>query len=118
MVSADYVWMNGEFVAFEDAKVHVLTHALHYGTSVFEGVRCYETEKGPAVFRHKAHLDRLFQSARLYHMEIPFSPGRDQARDGRADRAATTSAAATSGRWSSAAPARWACTRSTRRSRS
>jgi branched-chain amino acid aminotransferase len=65
--------MNGEFVAFEDAKVPVLTHALHYGTGVFEGVRAYETPRGTAVFRHKAHLDRLFDSARLYHMEIPFS---------------------------------------------
>ena len=63
MVSADYVWMNGEFVAFEDAKVPVLTHALHYGTGVFEGVRCYETPRGTAVFRHAEHMDRLFQSA-------------------------------------------------------
>ena len=73
MVSADYVWMNGEFVAFEDAKVSVLTHALHYGTGVFEGVRAYETPRGTAVFRHRAHLDRLFDSARLYHMDMPFS---------------------------------------------
>src|SRR4051795_10402988 len=65
--------MNGEFVAFEDAKVSVLTHALHYGTGVFEGVRAYETARGTAVFRHQAHLDRLLQSARLYHMEIPYS---------------------------------------------
>src|SRR4051794_20263818 len=65
--------MNGEFVAFEDAKVSVLTHALHYGTGVFEGVRCYETDRGPAVFRHKAHIERLYQSARFYHMEIPFT---------------------------------------------
>src|SRR5919112_185066 len=65
--------MNGEFVAFEDAKVPVLTHALHYGSGVFEGVRCYDTPRGPAVFRHQAHLDRLFQSCRMYHMEIPFS---------------------------------------------
>jgi len=72
-VSADYVWMNGEFVAFEDAKVSVLTHALHYGTGVFEGVRAYETARGTAVFRHQAHLDRLLQSARMYHMEIPYS---------------------------------------------
>src|SRR5919107_5733407 len=55
VVSADYVWMNGEFVAFEDAKVPVLTHALHYGTGVFEGVRAYETPRGTAVFRHKEH---------------------------------------------------------------
>jgi len=65
--------MNGEFVAFEDAKVPVLTHALHYGTGVFEGIRAYETPRGTAVFRHKAHLDRLFQSARMYHMDVPFS---------------------------------------------
>jgi branched-chain amino acid aminotransferase len=73
VVSADVVWMNGEFVAFEDAKVPVLTHALHYGTGVFEGVRCYDTPRGPAVFRHGDHIDRLFKSAELYFMEIPFS---------------------------------------------
>ncbi|MGI8624926.1 MAG: branched-chain amino acid transaminase [Solirubrobacteraceae bacterium] len=73
MVSADWVWMNGEFVAFEDAKVSVFTHALHYGTGVFEGVRCYATDRGPAVFRHTAHIDRLFQSARMYFMDVPFS---------------------------------------------
>jgi branched-chain amino acid aminotransferase len=70
---ADLIWMNGELVAWEDAKVHVLTHALHYGTGVFEGVRCYETERGPAIFRHEDHLDRLFTSARLYFMDVPFS---------------------------------------------
>jgi branched-chain amino acid aminotransferase len=73
VVSADYVWMNGEFVAFEDAKVPVLTHALHYGTGVFEGVRCYETPRGPAVFRHAEHIDRLWKSSELYFMEIPFT---------------------------------------------
>jgi len=68
------IWMNGELVPSEDAKVGVLTHALHYGTSVFEGVRAYETpDGGTAVFRHADHIDRLFRSARLYHMEIPFS---------------------------------------------
>jgi branched-chain amino acid aminotransferase len=70
---ADLIWMNGEFVAWEDAKVHVLTHGLHYGTGVFEGVRCYDTESvGPAVFRHADHIDRLFRSAELYYMPIPF----------------------------------------------
>jgi len=69
---ADLIWMNGEFVNWEDAKVHVLTHGLHYGTGVFEGVRCYDTEIGPAVFRHADHLDRLFKSAELYYMPIPF----------------------------------------------
>ena len=56
---ADLIWMNGEFVPWEDAKVHVLTHALHYGSGVFEGIRAYETERGTAVFRHQDHLDRL-----------------------------------------------------------
>lgn len=72
MDQADLIWMNGEFVAWEDAKVHVLTHGLHYGTGVFEGVRCYDTEIGPAVFRHREHIDRLFNSAELYYMPIPF----------------------------------------------
>jgi branched-chain amino acid aminotransferase len=71
--TADLIWLNGEFVAWEDAKVHVLTHGLHYGTGVFEGERCYETERGPAIFRHKEHLDRLERSARLYYMDLPFS---------------------------------------------
>jgi branched-chain amino acid aminotransferase len=72
MDQADLIWMNGEFVAWEDAKIHVLTHGLHYGTGVFEGVRCYDTEIGPAVFRHADHIDRLFKSAELYYMPIPF----------------------------------------------
>jgi branched-chain amino acid aminotransferase len=71
--TADQIWMNGEFVAWEDAKVHVLTHAMHYGTAVFEGIRAYETEKGTAVFRHQDHLGRLEKSAKLYYMDLPFS---------------------------------------------
>ena len=71
--TADLIWMNGEFVAWEDAKVHVLTHAMHYGTGVFEGIRCYETEQGPAVFRHHDHLSRLRRSAELYYMDMPYS---------------------------------------------
>jgi len=70
---ADLIWHNGELVAWEDAKVHVLTHGLHYGTGVFEGVRAYETDAGPAIFRHGDHLDRLFDSAEFYYMPIPFS---------------------------------------------
>jgi len=69
---ADLIWMNGEFVAWEDAKVHVLTHGLHYGTGVFEGIRCYDTEIGPAVFRHREHLQRLGRSAELYYMPLPY----------------------------------------------
>jgi branched-chain amino acid aminotransferase len=69
---ADLIWMNGEFVAWEDAKVHVLTHGLHYGTGVFEGIRCYDTEIGSAVFRHREHLQRLQRSAELYYMPMPY----------------------------------------------
>jgi len=70
---ADLIWHNGELVAWEDAKVHVLTHGLHYGTGVFEGERAYDTPQGTAIFRHRDHLDRLFQSAELYYMPIPYT---------------------------------------------
>jgi branched-chain amino acid aminotransferase len=73
METAELIWQNGEFVPWEDAKTHVLSHGLHYGTGVFEGIRCYETERGPAVFRHKDHLDRLAKSAELYYFELPYS---------------------------------------------
>jgi branched-chain amino acid aminotransferase len=73
--TADLIWMNGEFVAWEDAKVHVLTHAIHYGTAVFEGIRAYDTERGSAIFRHQDHLDRLERSAAFYYMDLPFSKG-------------------------------------------
>jgi branched-chain amino acid aminotransferase len=69
----DLIWMNGDFVAWEDAKVHVLTHGLHYGTGVFDSMRCYETELGPAVFRNAEHIDRLLRSAELYYMPVPYS---------------------------------------------
>jgi len=69
----ELIWKNGEFVAWEDAQVHVLTHGLHYGTGVFEGIRCYETERGPAVFRHADHLARLEKSAELYYLQLPYS---------------------------------------------
>jgi branched-chain amino acid aminotransferase len=73
MEQADLIWHNGNFVPWEDAKVHVLSHALHYGTGVFEGIRCYETERGPAVFRHDDHLDRLRKSAELYYLDLPYA---------------------------------------------
>jgi branched-chain amino acid aminotransferase len=72
MAPAEYIWMNGEFVPWDEAQVHVLTHTLHYGTGVFEGIRAYETERGPAIFRHREHLKRLKRSAALYYMEIPY----------------------------------------------
>jgi branched-chain amino acid aminotransferase len=73
MDTADLIWMDGELVPWEDAKVHVLSHAFHYGTSVFEGERAYATAAGPAIFRHQDHLDRLEASAKLYYMDLPFS---------------------------------------------
>jgi branched-chain amino acid aminotransferase len=72
-MDVDTIWMDGEFVDWDDAHVHVLSHGLHYGTGVFEGARCYDTENGPAVFRWEEHLDRLFASTKPYDMEIPFS---------------------------------------------
>jgi branched-chain amino acid aminotransferase len=69
----EWIWMNGEFLPWDDAKVHVLSHGLHYGTGVFEGIRAYETERGPAIFRHRDHLDRLHRSAELYYLQLPFS---------------------------------------------
>ena len=69
----DKIWMNGQFVNWDDAKIHVLSHVVHYGSSVFEGQRCYNTAKGPALFRLKEHTIRLFNSAKIYRMNIPFS---------------------------------------------
>jgi branched-chain amino acid aminotransferase len=69
----EQIWMNGELVAWEDAKIHVLTHTLHYGTGVFEGIRAYETAQGPAVFRLTDHIERLHASARILMMDMPYS---------------------------------------------
>lgn len=69
-----YIWFRGELVPWEQATVHVMTHALHYGSSIFEGLRCYDTPEGPALFRLTPHIRRLFDSARIYRMHIPFSP--------------------------------------------
>lgn len=67
------IWMNGNLVPFADAKVHVLTHALHYSTSIFEGIRCYNTQRGPAIFRLDEHVERLFRSAKLYSMKMRYT---------------------------------------------
>ena len=69
-MDVDTIWMDGEFVDWDDAQIHVLTHSLHYGSGVFEGVRCYDTEKGPAIFRWEPHLDRLYDSGKPYELEI------------------------------------------------
>jgi branched-chain amino acid aminotransferase len=74
MDACDSIWKNGEFVDWDDAKVHVLTHGLHYGTGVFEGIRAYDTERGPAIFRAQEHYDRFKKSAELYYLEMPFTP--------------------------------------------
>ncbi|MBV8432276.1 MAG: branched-chain amino acid transaminase [Solirubrobacterales bacterium] len=73
MEQAELIWHNGDMVPWEEAKVHVLTHGLHYGTGVFEGIRAYKTAHGTAIFRHPDHIDRLFRSAELYYMPIPYS---------------------------------------------
>ncbi len=72
-MDVETIWQDGTFVDWEDATVHVLVHGLHYGSGVFEGVRCYDTESGPALFRWEEHLNRLYQSAQPYDMEIPYS---------------------------------------------
>lgn len=67
------IWFNGTFVPYEDAQTHVLSHVIHYGSSVFEGIRCYETEEGSAVFRLEEHMQRLLDSAKVHRMDIPYS---------------------------------------------
>jgi branched-chain amino acid aminotransferase len=72
MPKSEFIWMDGNFVKWDDAKIHILSHVIHYGTGVFEGLRCYDTPKGSVIFRLKEHTDRLFNSAKIYRMEIPF----------------------------------------------
>lgn len=67
------IWFNGELIPFEDARIHVLSHVVHYGSSVFEGIRCYGTQRGPGIFRLREHMQRLVDSAKIYRMEIPYS---------------------------------------------
>ncbi len=67
------IWFNGNFVDWKDANLHVLSHVVHYGTSVFEGIRCYDTKKGPAIFRLREHVQRLINSGKIYRMKIPYS---------------------------------------------
>jgi branched-chain amino acid aminotransferase len=74
MNKTEFIWFNGELVPWDKAQIHVLSHVVHYGSSVFEGVRCYATPGGPAIFRLKEHTRRFFDSAKIYRMEIPFTP--------------------------------------------
>jgi branched-chain amino acid aminotransferase len=73
ITEVDKIWMDGELVDWHDAKVHVLSHALHYGSGIFEGIRAYQTPRGPAVWHLDEHLKRFFRSAKLYHMDLPYS---------------------------------------------
>src|SRR5213592_2829218 len=73
LTKSEKIWMDGELVAWDDAKIHILTHSLHYGCGVFEGVRAYATEDGPAVFRLTDHIERLFNSAKIFCIDVPFS---------------------------------------------
>ncbi|MEM3527998.1 MAG: aminotransferase class IV, partial [Candidatus Bathyarchaeia archaeon] len=73
MDKTEKIWMDGRFVDWDDAKIHVLTHSLHYATAVFEGIRCYKTVKGPAIFRLRDHMRRLYDSAKMQMMKIPYS---------------------------------------------
>ncbi len=72
MQKSSKIWLNGELVEWDQAKIHVLTHGLHYGTGVFEGIRCYETNEGTVIFRMQEHVKRLFNSAKIYMMEMPY----------------------------------------------
>jgi branched-chain amino acid aminotransferase len=71
--TTEKIWMNGELVPWEEARIHVLTHSLHYGMGVFEGIRAYETDRGPAVFRLTDHIERLFNSAQILMMDLPYT---------------------------------------------
>lgn len=73
ITETEKIWMDGRMVAWQDAKIHILTHGLHYGSGVFEGVRAYETDHGPAIFRLEDHIKRLFNSAKIFMMDIPFT---------------------------------------------
>ena len=73
MDEKNIIWIDGLFYESQNAKIHILTHSLHYGTAVFEGIRCYKTKKGLAIFRLEDHLQRLFKSAKIYFMNIEYS---------------------------------------------
>src|SRR3954467_13278800 len=72
LTATNWIWRDGEFVAWQDATVHILAHSMQFGSSVFEGVRCYDTPQGPAIFRLEDHLQRLINSCRIYRMEVPY----------------------------------------------
>jgi branched-chain amino acid aminotransferase len=71
--ATEKIWHNGKFIGWEDAKIHVLSHVVSYGSGIFEGIRCYKTKQGPAIFRLREHMQRLINSGRIYRMELPYS---------------------------------------------
>ena len=116
-METDKIWMNGELVASADAKVHVLSHALHYGSGVFEGIRAYATDRGPAVFRLMDHLRRLERSSEVYFMQLPYSIEELRQATHEVDRGQRPGDLLRPAAGLPRATARWASTRSTARSR-
>ena len=78
--ATDYVWHNGQLIPWDEAKIHVMAHVINYGSSLFEGIRCYQTAKGPAIFRLRDHMLRLVQSAKIYRIELDYSAWKNSAR--------------------------------------
>ena len=76
------IWHNGKLIPWEKATLHVMSHVIHYGSSVFEGVRCYALPGGPAIFRAKEHMQRLLDSAKIYRIDVDFTRGRPHSRHG------------------------------------
>ena len=104
---SDLIWMNGKLVPWDEANIHVASHVIHYGSAVFEGIRCYKTPEGPAIFRLDAHTERLFASAKVYRMdtELTWSEADDQPGDLRDGHRQPDGARATSAPSSTAATA-------------
>ena len=73
ITATDYIWRDGTFIKWADAHVHVLSHSMQFGSAAFEGIRCYSTPKGPAVFRLREHLQRLVNSVKIYRIEMPYT---------------------------------------------
>ena len=71
---SEWIWRDGEFVPWKDATLHVLAHAVQFGSAVFEGIRCYNTPKGPAIFRLREHFKRMYNSCKIYRMDVPYTP--------------------------------------------
>ena len=117
MQATEKIWMNGELIDWDDAKIHVGSHGLHYGTGVFEGIRCYDTPQGPSVFRLRDHLVRFENSAKLLYMELRTRPT-SCATSARSSSARTVCRRATCARLRSTVTASSASRRATTRSRS